>query len=213
MSDFISIDLLFRWFHVLFGITWVGLLYYFNFVQTEYVKEASDEGKADVMAKLAPKALWWFRWGAMFTFITGFVLLGVAGARMNSFLVMGALAGTLMFINVWAIIWPKQKIMLGLVEGDKTTAGPRAAVASRTNTLLSAPMLLGMLGSMHGTSVGLTPVSQGMSTGLIITLVIILLIEANAIFGKMNGAMNKIVAVVHSSIVLSLIFLALIQFV
>lgn len=212
MNDFISIDLLFRWLHVLFGITWVGLLYYFNFVQTEYVKEASDEGKADVMAKLAPKALWWFRWGAMFTFITGFVLLGVAGARMNAFLVMGALAGTLMFINVWAIIWPNQKIMLGLAEGDKTVAGPRAAVASRTNTLLSAPMLLGMLGSMHGTG-NIMPISQGMSTGLIITLVIILLIEANAIFGKMNGAMNKVVAVIHSSIVLSLIFLALIQFV
>lgn len=213
MSDFISIDLLLRWLHVLFGVVWIGFLYYFNFVQTEYVKVASDEGKADVMAKLAPKALWWFRWGAMFTFLTGFVLLGLVGARINAYLAMGALAGTLMFINVWAIIWPKQKIMLGLVEGDKAVAGPRAAVASRTNVLLSAPMLLGMLGSMHGGSTGFLPLTQGMSTGLLITLAIIVLIEANAIFGKVNGAINSLVAVIHSSIVLSLIFVALIQFV
>lgn len=213
MSDFISIDLLLRWLHVLFGVTWIGFLYYFNFVQTEYVKVASDEGKADVMAKLAPKALWWFRWGAMFTFLTGFVLLGLVGARINAYLAMGSLAGILMFINVWVIIWPKQKIMLGLVEGDKAVAGPRAAVASRTNTLLSAPMLLGMLGSMHGASAGLLPLTQGMSMGLMITLAIILLIEANAIFGKLNGAINSMVAVIHSSVVLSLIFLALIQFV
>jgi uncharacterized membrane protein len=213
MDNLISLDLLFRWLHVLFGMTWIGLLYYFNFVQTEYVKEASAEGKADVMAKLAPKALWWFRWGAMFTFLSGIVLLGLAGARVNGFLVLGALAGTFMFLNVWLIIWPKQKIMLGLVEGDKTVAGPKAALASRTNTLLSAPMLLGMLGSMHGSSEGLVPISQGLSTGLIIALAIIVLLQANAIVGKMNIAISSVVGVIHSSVILSFILLGLIQFI
>ncbi len=213
MTDFISIDLLMRWLHVLFGLTWIGLLYYFNFIQTEYVKEASDEGKADVMAKLAPKALWWFRWGAMFTFITGFILLGLVGARLNSYLTIGALAGTFMFLNVWLIIWPNQKVMLGLKDGDKTVAGPKAALASRTNTLLSAPMLLGMLGSFHGSGAAVGTIMNNFSLGLIISLVIILAIEANAIFGKMNGAITSVVAVIHSSIVLSLVLLALMQFV
>ena len=70
------IDMLLRWGHVLFGITWIGLLYYFNFVQGEYFKEAEPSAKADATAKLAPRALWWFRWGAMFTFLTGVLLLG-----------------------------------------------------------------------------------------------------------------------------------------
>ena len=75
MENFISLDLLFRWAHVLFGITWIGLLYYFNFIQGEYFKEAEAGAKSDAVQKLAPRALWWFRWGAMFTFITGLVLL------------------------------------------------------------------------------------------------------------------------------------------
>ena len=68
-------DIVMRWGHIVFGVAWIGLLYYFNFVQTEYVKEADDSAKADVMAKLAPRALWWFRWAAMFTFLTGLLLL------------------------------------------------------------------------------------------------------------------------------------------
>lgn len=212
MSDFMSLDLLVRWLHVLFGITWIGLLYYFNFIQTEYVKDATPEGKADVMAKLAPNALWWFRWGAMFTFITGVILLGIMGVRFNNFIAVGALAGTLMFLNVWLIIWPNQKVMIGLVEGDKTVAGPKAALASRTNTLLSAPMLLGMLASGHGGG-GVDYFQSGVGTGLIIALVLIAIIQANAIFGKMNPAIASVKAVIHSSIVLSFIFLALLQFV
>ena len=213
MADFMSLDLLTRWLHVLFGITWIGLLYYFNFIQTEYVKEATDEGKADVMAKLAPKALWWFRWGAMFTFISGVILLALAGSRLNSYILVGALAGTFMFLNVWLIIWPNQKVMLGLVDGDKTVAGPKAALASRTNTLLSAPMLLGMLGSMHGAGSSIVPASVDVSNGLIAALVVIVAVQANALFGKMNGAIASVKAVVHSSIVLSLVLLALMQFV
>ena len=131
---------LFRWSHVLFGITWIGMLYYFNFVQGGYFKQASPEGLADAKAKLAPSALWWFRWGAMGTFITGIVLLGYLGAALNNYIVVGAIFGTLMFLNVWIIIWPNQKIALGMVEGDAPAAGAKALLASRHNVLYSAPM-------------------------------------------------------------------------
>src|SRR5690554_7696576 len=99
------IEFILRWFHVLFGIVWIGMLYYFNFVQTEYFKEAEAGAKADAMKKLAPRALWWFRWGAMFTFLTGLVLLMSVRAFSNfsasALIWVGSLAGILMFLNVW----------------------------------------------------------------------------------------------------------------
>ncbi|MEE3287144.1 MAG: urate hydroxylase PuuD, partial [Pseudomonadota bacterium] len=146
------LDVLFRYAHIVFGVTWIGLLYYFNFVQTEYIKEAEDAGKADVMAKLAPRALWWFRWAAMFTFLTGLVLLWWVSSqqRYNLGISLGALMGTLMMLNVWLIIWPNQKIVIGLAQGDKAAAGPKAGLASRTNTLFSLPMLYFMVASIHG---------------------------------------------------------------
>ena len=134
-------DVLFRWGHIVFGVAWIGLLYYFNFVQTEYVKEAEDSAKADVMKKLAPRALWWFRWAALFTFLTGLILLWFITNRLNLAITFGAVMGTIMMLNVWGIIWPNQKIVIGISEGDKAKAAPKAALASRTNTLLSLPML------------------------------------------------------------------------
>ena len=114
------IEFFFRYFHVLAGIVWIGMLYYFNFVQTEYFKEAEASAKSDAMAKLAPRALWWFRWGAMLTFLTGaylFQKVGAFGMTMPAIWV-GALAGTFMFLNVWLVIWPNQQIVLGMKEGD-----------------------------------------------------------------------------------------------
>jgi len=102
---------LFRWSHVLFGITWIGMLYYFNFIQGGYFKQASPEGLADAKAKLAPSALWWFRWGAMGTFITGIILIGALGAALNNYIVIGAIFGTLMFLNVWIIICQTRKLL------------------------------------------------------------------------------------------------------
>ena len=205
------LDVLFRYAHIVFGVTWIGLLYYFNFVQTEYIKEADDAGKADVMAKLAPRALWWFRWAAMFTFLTGVVLLGWVASqqRYNLGISLGALMGTLMMLNVWLIIWPNQKVMIGLAEGDKAVAGPKAALASRTNTLLSLPMLYFMVASVHGLAA-----SGGTETStpaLIIGLVIIAAIEANAIFGKMLGAIQSVSAVITSSIVLAVIMAGIVR--
>ncbi|MCR8923630.1 urate hydroxylase PuuD [Dasania sp. GY-MA-18] len=220
MENIISLDLLFRWAHVLFGITWIGLLYYFNFIQGEYFKEAEASAKADATKKLAPRALWWFRWGAMFTFITGLVLLmGIRKTHgIDGFIAMGALMGTFMFLNVWLIIWPNQKIVCGIVEGDASVAGPKALLASRTNTLFSIPMLLGMLASFHGTGKGGTMidhaagVSQGMTTGIIAVLALVVLLELNAIFGKL-GPMASVKGVIHSSIALAVVCLGLLQLV
>ena len=155
-------DIVMRWGHIVFGVAWIGLLYYFNFVQTEYVKEADDSAKADVMAKLAPRALWWFRWAAMFTFLSGLLLLGyILHMRLSLGITLGALMGTLMMLNVWLIIWPNQKIVIGLESGDKAAAGPKAALASRTNTLLSLPMLFFMEASAHASPIANRPVRAG----------------------------------------------------
>lgn len=210
--ELLSVDFLARWSHTLFGITWIGLLYYFNFIQGGYFKQATPDALADAKAKLAPSALWWFRWGAMFTFLTGIILLGVVGDRINSFIVLGATMGTLMFLNVWLVIWPNQKIALGLSEGgDAAAAGAKALLASRTNTLFSAPMLMGMFGSFHGGGSGAAPLgTQGMSLGLIIALVIVLALQANALFGK-QGPIATVKGVIVSSLVLTVILGALIQ--
>jgi len=204
----IVLEFVFRWAHVLFGITWIGLLYYFNFVQTEYFKEAEADAKADAVKKLAPRALLWFRWGAMFTFLTGLVLLHQVGATVNIMgmpaIWMGALAGTLMFLNVWLIIWPKQQIVIGLKEGDGPSAAAKAGLASRTNTLLSGPMLFGMLASKH------LPIDAS-AAGLGACVVLILALEANALFGK-TGPMTSVKGVIHCSVGLTAVIWALLAF-
>ncbi len=209
------LDVLFRYAHIVFGVAWIGLLYYFNFVQTEYVKEADDGAKADVMAKLAPRALWWFRWAALFTFLTGFILLWWISSqqRYNLGIVLGALMGTIMMLNVWGIIWPNQKIMIGLAEGDKTVAGPKAALASRTNTLLSLPMLYFMVASIHGPLASGGAWASANTTALIIGLAIIVVIEANVIWGKMLGLIQSVSGVITSSIILTIIMAGVVNYI
>ncbi len=209
--DLQLIDFLLRWGHLLFGITWIGLLYYFNFIQGGYFKAASPEALSDAKAKLAPEALWWFRWGAMFTFITGVLLLGLIHGKglLNDYIILSALMGTFMFLNVWLIIWPNQKIALGMVEGDAAAAGAKALLASRTNTLFSAPMAFGMLGSSHfGYGTVATP--DG-STDLLIGVAIVLLLEANAIAGKL-GPIASVKGVIHCSLALTAIIYAILHF-
>ena len=208
------LDVLFRYAHIVFGVAWIGLLYYFNFVQPEYVKEADDGAKADVMAKLAPRALWWFRWAALFTFLTGLIMLWWISSqqRFNLGIVLGAFMGTLMMLNVWAIIWPNQKIMIGLAEGDKAVAGPKAALASRTNTLLSLPMLYFMVASVHGFAASGGAWASVSTTALIIGLVIIVVIEANAIWGKMLGLIQSVSGVITSSIILAIIMAGIVNY-
>ena len=211
------LDVLFRYAHIVFGVAWIGLLYYFNFVQTEYVKEADDGAKADVMAKLAPRALWWFRWAALFTFLTGLIMLWWVSSqqRFNLGIALGALMGTIMMLNVWGIIWPNQKIMIGLAEGDKAVAGPKAALASRTNTLLSLPMLYFMVASVHPGPISAASGGAWASvstTALIIGLVIIVVIEANAIWGKMLGLIQSVSGVITSSIILAIIMAGIVYY-
>ena len=204
-----AIGFIFRYFHVLAGITWIGMLYYFNFVQTEYFKEAEADAKKDAMAKLAPRALWWFRWGAMVTFITGLYLFHKLGAFSNLDLApiwVGALAGTFMFLNVWLIIWPNQQVVLGMKEGDGPSSAAKAGLASRTNTLFSGPMLLGMLGSKH-----LALPLGGASTGLYLALGLIVLLEINALVGK-QGPMTSVKGVIHMSALLTIVIWALLYY-
>jgi len=203
------LEFIFRWFHVLFGLVWIGMLYYFNFVQTEYFKEAEASAKADALKKLAPRALWYFRWGALLTFLTGLSLLHQVGADRNILgmpvIWVGAITGTLMFLNVWLVIWPNQKIVLGLKPGEGPVAAAKAGLASRTNTLFSGPMLFGMLGSKH------LYIADVSTTGFAACVVLILALEANALFGK-TGPMTSVVGVIHCSLALTAAVWALLAF-
>jgi len=167
-----NIQLLIRWLHVIAGITWIGHLYFFNFVNVPLQGVLDDAAKKAVNPKLMPRALWWFRWGAMITFLAGLLLFvltymytpGAGFGPSNLFknpeggitsravwILIGMLLGFIMWFNVWMIIWPAQRRMLsGQVPADRLPAvRKRAYLASRTNTFLSGPMLFGMLAPAH----------------------------------------------------------------
>jgi uncharacterized membrane protein len=144
-----------QWLHVFFGITWIGLLYYFNFVQTPTMPTIPAELKPGVSKYIAPKALFYFRWGAAFTVLTGLLLAWSYGELVEALTLqpsarligIGMWLALIMAFNVWAIIWPNQKKVLGLVAADdaaKAKAAATAGMASRLNVLLSIPMLLAM---------------------------------------------------------------------
>lgn len=154
------------WLHVFAGIIWIGLLYYFNFVQAPAVAAAAADsggpGAAGINKYVAPRALLWFRWGAVATWLTGAAALEVGGWGLaNAFMLepgariigIGAWLGTIMLFNVWVLIWPNQKKILGIVKAspeDIARAKVVALMASRTNALLSIPMLMAMVGQGHG---------------------------------------------------------------
>ena len=151
---------LFRWLHVLGGIMWIGILYYFNFVQIPNMPKIDVEQRPAITGVIAPAALFWFRWGAMWTIVTGLILAALQGYLVEAITIgltdnvarhsqigIGMWLGTIMWFNVWFIIWPAQKIALGMVEAAadaKAAAGRRAMLFSRTNTMLSIPMLYAM---------------------------------------------------------------------
>ena len=162
-----------RWIHFLSGVAWIGLLYYFNFVQVPAIAEANADkggpGPAAINKYVAPRALLWFRWAAVVTWISGALYLmssqwdffGVLtfGATMaepmarTEVMGVGVWLGTIMLFNVWVLIWPNQKKVLGIVaasDDEKNRARRTALLASRTNTMLSIPLLLFMGGASHG---------------------------------------------------------------
>ncbi len=200
---------LFRWSHVLFGITWIGMLYYFNFVQGGYFKKATPEALADAKQHLAPSALWWFRWGAMFTFLTGIIMLFTVPSANNNYIWIGSIFGILMFLNVWMVIWPNQQIALGMKDGDAAAAGAKALLASRHNVLFSGPMAFCMLASGHGGMGGWEVVDFG-ATSMVAMLAIIALLEINALKGK-QGPLTTVNGVIASSLVLTAVMVAVLN--
>jgi uncharacterized membrane protein len=212
-----GLDYLFRWGHFLAGITWIGLLYYFNFVQTEYFKEAEADHKSGAIQKLVPRALWWFRWAAMFTFLTGVALLAVRHQAISFDITVGATLGTLMFLNVWLIIWPNQKVVIasavqvaGGGEAIPEAAGSlaKAGLASRTNTLFSLPMLFFMGSSAHLPN-GL--IGDASTTSIGIIMLIILILAGNGIFGK-QGPMTSVGGVISCGVGLTVVLYGLMAF-
>ena len=152
---------LFRYLHVISGIMWIGLLWYLNFVQVPSMPKIPDEQKPAITKVIAPAVLFWFRWAALSTIITGLIVaylngyihealaLGIgSGGGKSTAIGIGMWLGLIMAFNVWVIIWPNQKKVLGIVEvpaEEKATSAKKALIASRTNTLLSLPMLLCMV--------------------------------------------------------------------
>ena len=152
---------LFRYLHVLAGVMWIGLLWYLNFVQIPSMPKLTDEQKPAITKIIAPAVLFWFRWAAFSTIVTGFIVaylngyvhqalaLGIgSGGGKNTAIGIGMWLGLIMAFNVWFIIWPNQKKVLGIVEAtpeEKAKSAKTAMLASRTNTLLSLPMLLSMV--------------------------------------------------------------------
>ena len=158
------------WLHVAAGVTWIGLLYYFNFIQAPSIGEANADaegpGPAAITKYVAPRALLWFRWAALVTWLSGALFLFLNGTLGDAFelglrtgnpyattIGIGAWLGTIMLFNVWILIWPNQKKVLGIVEAtaEEKARGARIAfLASRTKTMLSIPMLMSMIGAGHG---------------------------------------------------------------
>jgi len=170
---FTTLNFFLRWFHILAGITWIGLLYFFNFVNVPFQGVLDKEYKAKVNPQLLFRALWWFRWAAMVTFVVGWLLLlykyGHTGmwtdaeGRMTEkfiWMLFGSTLGSIMWFNVWFIIWPCQKkILTFLKQGQSPPEVPvlakRALLASRTNAYLSGPMLFGMIAPTHYAAINL----------------------------------------------------------
>ena len=156
---------LFRYLHVLAGIMWIGLLWYLNFVQIPSMPKLSDEQKPAITKVIAPAVLFWFRWAALATIITGLIVatlngyvhdamvLGIgSGGGKNTAIGIGMWLGLIMAYNVWFIIWPNQKKALGIIEAtpeDKAKSAKTAMITSRINTLLSLPMLLSMVAAQN----------------------------------------------------------------
>jgi uncharacterized membrane protein len=215
-------EFLFRYMHFLAGVCWIGVLWYFNFIQTPFFgSELGGQAKGAMTRGLVPNALWWFRWGAMFTFISGVLIIlmklhqgiGLGDPYMTRILT-GALMGTLMWANVWFIIWPAQKIVIANAEtvaggGEANpaaaAAGGRAGMASRTNTLFSIPMLFFMGTASHWPTFN---TGENDAVYWAIAIVVILAVEAQALIGPGSATQKPLTSVsgtIHAGLALTVL--------
>jgi len=229
VSPMVFVEFILRWLHFFFGITWIGHLYYFNFTQGTFLnaQDVDNSAKSALRIKLLPVALWWFRMGAMITFLTGVAYWSLKGHTYGSMMgyltssygvtiSIGALLGITMWYNVWFVIWPKQKVVIQ--NATQVAAGQaalpqaadcaaRANVASRTNTLLSIPMLFFMGAASH------LPFPIGEASNLkmfwILFFILWAAIEYNALKGKTYKIMTTVQQVITSGFVLTGIIFAL----
>ena len=199
---------LLRWFHFLAGITWIGMLYYFNLVQTPFLaSELGGQARGQVTRGLLPAALWWFIWGAMITFLTGWLIVltkwGHDGVPLASgymtLILTGGLIGTLMWYNVWFVIRPIQNRVIasaeavaagGQADPDAAKLAPNAGLASRTNTMLSIPMLFFMGAASHFVTLYPAP-ERSVAPYWVVVLAILAAAEIHALIGNRGLATQK----------------------
>lgn len=216
-----------RWLHYFFGIIWIGHLYYFNFTQSEWFKEADAATKNQAITKLVPRALWWFRYGALFTFLTGALIYGDAFGRTGAafldgslgiWISIGGLLATIMFLNVWLVIWPNQKIVIANAQAvlagqpanpAAAAAGAKAGLASRHNTLFSVPMLFFMGAASH------LPLNVTLDRSHValwaFVFAVIGLLEINALKGK-TGPITSVKGVITAGFILTALLVAGVSF-
>ena len=200
-----------RWLHVLFGIAWIGLLYYFNFVQVPSFAEMSAAARNEAITKLATRALWWFRWAALGTAIFGILITGATQDYYKDFfsrangasIFLGMIIALTMLYNVWMVIWPNQRIVIanaanvlagGQADPAAAAAGRRAFLASRQNVMFSVPMLWFMVGTSHFYTAFSDPGAGSVWLFLIVALIIVGVLEANALgfIGPRDRAVGQV---------------------
>ena len=219
-----------RWIHFLAGITWIGILYYFNFVQTPFFAETEAPVRTGAIQKLVPRALWWFRWGAMVTFLAGILMYLMRWAQQGTgafffsqygvVITLGGLLGTIMFLNVWLVIWPNQQIIIAstnqVAQGGQALptaagAGRRAALASRTNTVFSIPMLFFMGAAVHYP--GLVGPAASHAVFWVLALIITAAVEYNALVGTQGPTkkpLDSVSGALWAGFILTAIFYVLV---
>lgn len=237
-NDFFEINgafqFLARFGHVLAGVTWIGLLYFFNFVQVPAYAELSDGSRSEALRKLTFRALWWFRYAALLTFAFGIILVGIYSSEEDSnyleglkgtAIMTGMLFGITMFLNVWGVIWRSQKVVIGSAEAVAAggTANPdapgeakKAARASRANTFMSVTMLFFMLFTAHNSFFEESTPSQGTLGYWVFVLVIWAFVEASALglLGGLDNAFNKLAFDKHQNTIWgAFLMLAVIYFI
>ena len=209
-----------RWFHFLAGITWIGMLYYLNFAQTPFLAtDLGGQARSQIQRGLLPTVLWWFRWGAMFTFLTGWtivitkMMVGGSSHAYYATILTGGFLGTFMWANVWFVIMPRQYIIMANAEGvaggkpaDPRAAavGPVAGRASRTNTLFSIPMLFFMGAASHLPALA-TREEPMVIPYLVAVLVITGVLEANIFTGSVPKPLSTVSGTIHAGLGLTVV--------